>query len=128
MSNSLKNRFFLTLLLGVLTFVSFCILYKLTLYTESWFYKAIFYSIFWALGFFVSRTLATKKHKITYNIFAYIIIVVVLEVIISFFALLTTLLVTKVIFHLQNWNYIFSNTCFPFIESLFVSNLFMFKD
>lgn len=127
MSNSLKVRIIFTLLLGSSTFLIFYILHKLLLYSDNWFYHSIQWTFLWSAGFFIARTIAvkTKEHKSTLNLLVTMVIVIIVEIILSFLFILTMLFITKVMLSLSNWNYVFSNICFPFVESLFISNIFL---
>ena len=114
MSNSLKKRIIIALLVGFILFMIFCVKNKLFDYREDWLIYSLMWSISSSIGYFVSKTIAkatSGKHLIFF------------EALISFFVALVMLFIIGVILSLSNWDYIVSNTCIPFTVSLFINNI-----
>lgn len=63
MSNSLKIRILDALVVALCSFIIFAIIYKEFLIKENWFSFSIIWSISWAVGRFVSKSIDTLEKK-----------------------------------------------------------------
>ncbi len=122
MSNSLKKRITRALLVGGVCFMIICNMYKLFNYREDWFSVSLMWAISWSIAYFVSRTIAEAATIVEAAKGKKMISIIILEAVILFFVALVVTFITGVIIGLSNWDYVVSNTCFPFALSLLVHN------
>lgn len=116
MSNSLKERIIIALLVGVIFFIVLCVMYKLFDYREDWLPYSLMWAISWSIGHFVSKTMAEATADES------IIKVIFYEVVILFVVALVMSLITGVIISLSNWYDVVYNTCIPFAVALLINN------
>ena len=79
MSNSLKCRIVISLIIGICVFLILCVLYQLIIPRKDWLIYSITWAIFWSIGYFVSKTktLVESRKKIIYETLIIIIVFVI---------------------------------------------------
>lgn len=116
MSNSLMKRIFDALGFAVVNFIIFSVMYKLFLYREDWLSFSIVWSISWAVGRFVTQSIATLEKGIWFNIMTDVVIIVTVFILGAF--------VIGVLLDIAQWKDILASTLVPFGLGLIITNIF----
>lgn len=116
MSNSLMKRIFDALGFAVVNFIIFSVMYKLFLYREDWLSFSIVWSISWAVGRFVTQSIATLEKGIWFNIMTDVVIIVTVFILGAF--------VMGVLLDIAQWKDILASTLVPFGLGLIITNIF----
>lgn len=115
MSKSLSARIFDALGFAVVNFVIISILSNFV-----WLTFSILWSISWAIGRFVSYSIATLKKSTKF--------IVILELVIIAAAFLVGAFVMGVWLNIAQWKDIFLETIIPFGASIIITNIFIIID
>ncbi len=115
MSSSLKERIIGALFVGGLFFMMMCVLYKLVDYREDWLSYSAMWSISWAIGHFIAKTIALLENQGIGKL-------LLLEVIIVFLVVVVMAFIMGVIIELPTWKDIVCQTCIPLGASLLINN------
>ena len=115
MSSSLKRRIGEALLLVVILFMVMSICYKLLLPREDWLSYSIIWSICWALGHFVAKSIATIFDKgIGYFLLVDLVIIFVVLIVVTF--------IFGVVISLPTWKEFLGKTVAPFSIALVINS------
>ncbi len=88
MRSSLKKRIINALVIGVLVFITCCVLYNFFIVKEKWLYYSLIAGIFWAVGYFNSKTITNIFiHKSIWKIIGIECLIICLLIIILIFVL-----------------------------------------
>lgn len=115
MSSSLKSRILDALGFALGNFIIFSVIYKLFLIREDWLSFSIIWSISWAVGRFIAKSICTLEKSILYILFSYVLIIVIV-----FFL---EVFILGVLFKTTQWKYILAVTTISFGFGLVITGL-----
>ena len=112
MSNTLKNRFLVSLGIVVCSVFILYFICKVQLHREDWLSYTIAWSIFVAIGYFISQSIETLEQKQWKKFVECLAIIVVSYLVVVF--------IIGVLVKLSNWELIIGKTVLPMNASIFV--------
>ena len=77
MSSSLKERILAAASIAVISAIILCVFYRLIFYREDWLSYSIVWSISWAIGYFIAKSINTLEKGIWINLIIDSIIIIV---------------------------------------------------
>lgn len=115
MSSSLKERIINALLVGVLFFMTLCVISNLIFYREDWLSYSAMWAICWAIGHFVgnSFSLILTDESVMKILIYELALIFLLGVIVAF--------IVGILMNLPTWKDILANTCIPFAVAFLIN-------
>lgn len=114
MRNSWKERIISALAIGIFVFISECIISKLFESRDDWLSYSIIWSISWAVGYFISKTITTMDESLWK--------IIGVDLVIIFFAFIILTFVLGVVCDMTNWGKIVSDIIASFGMSMIINN------
>lgn len=114
MRTSWKKRIFGAVCLGILVFIFECVLNKLFECREDWLSYSLIWSISWAVGYFISKTITTMDERLWK--------IIGIDLIIIFLASMILAFVLGVVCDMANWGEIVGNIIASFGISMIIYN------
>ena len=111
MSNTLKNRFLVSLGIVVCSVFILCFICKVLMHREDWLSYTIAWSIFVAIGYFISQSIETLEQNQWKKFVECLAIIVVSYFVVVF--------IIGVLLKLSNWEQIICKTVLPLDVSIF---------